>query len=361
MTDGTRDSSRPSFVQRTLIVLALTIAAVGVVGLLYVMRSLLMLIFGAMLFAVVLSHLAGWFARILPWRVPRRYRVGAVVAVLVALASLAGLGFASSMQAQVAGIRQRIERTVAEVSDAARELPLVDMEQQRSQLEWLLPASGKTMSLAQSLFASTFGAIIDVLILIFLALYFAASPEPYLDGVRRLMPRSWRSPASELFAKSDAMLWRWMVGRILAMALVGVAFGIGLAFLGVPMAVEMGIFAGLASFVPNIGAVVAVIPALLLAIQQGTNTAIGVLVLYTAIQFVESYFVTPLVQQHQVHLPPALVILAQIVAGLVFGFWGLVFATPLVGIGMLWVNRLYVEPVIEGHSLPETDGARQAS
>ena len=113
------------------------------------------------------------------------------------------------------------------------------------------------------------------------------------------------------------------------------------------MPVELGIFAALVTFIPNIGGVAAVIPALLLATQQGTTALVSVLVLYLAIQFAESYLVTPMVQEHQVSLPPALVILSQIVSGLVFGFWGIVFATPLMAIVQLWVKRLYVEDWLE--------------
>lgn len=162
-----------------------------------------------------------------------------------------------------------------------------------------------------------------------------------------MVPLSWREPLSELLSDSGDTLWRWMLGRLLSMVVVGVVFAVGLALLGVPMPVELGLFAAVVTFIPNIGAIAAVIPALLLAANQGSGAALGVLGLYVAIQFTESYLLTPLVQQKQVALPPALVILSQVVAGLVFGFWGIVFATPLMAIVALWIRRLYVEGFIE--------------
>ncbi|WP_037227258.1 AI-2E family transporter, partial [Rhodopirellula baltica] len=100
-------------------------------------------------------------------------------------------------------------------------------------------------------------------------------------------------------------------------------------------------------FIPNIGGIAAVVPALLLASQQGSTALISVLVLYLVIQTIESYLITPMVQEHQVELPPAMVILAQIIGGLVFGFWGIVFATPMFAVSMLWIKQIYVEDWLE--------------
>ena len=71
--------------------------------------------------------------------------------------------------------------------------------------------------------------------------------------------------------------------------MIGVATGVGLWLLDIPMAFMLGAVAGLISFVPTIGAVVAILPAMLLAFQVGQQTVLYVLVLYLAIQLVESY------------------------------------------------------------------------
>lgn len=200
------------------------------------------------------------------------------------------------------------------------------------------------------LVATTFGGLADCLILVILAAYFALSPEKYRNGAIRLLPFTWRDRSSNLLDQSGETLWRWMLGRLLAMAIVGILFGIGLTIIGIPMSVELGIFAGLVTFIPNIGGLLAVVPALLLATRQGSTAALSVLVLYLVVQFVESYLITPKVQEHQVALPPAAVILAQILAGLLFGFWGVVFATPMVAVSLLWVNNLYVEGWLQANA-----------
>jgi predicted PurR-regulated permease PerM len=70
--------------------------------------------------------------------------------------------------------------------------------------------------------------------------------------------------------------------------------------------------------------------------------ALWVAGLYLAVQTVESNFVTPLIQQRTIHLPPAYVFAAQLVFGLLFGLLGLALATPIAAALLTIVNRLYV-------------------
>lgn len=97
---------------------------------------------------------------------------------------------------------------------------------------------------------------------------------------------------------------------------------------------------------PNFGPVVAAVPAVLLGLLSGPGTALWVLGLYTAIQIVESYVVTPLVQERTVSLPPGLTITAQVILGATSGVLGLALATPLLATGLVLVRRLYVEDVL---------------
>lgn len=64
-------------------------------------------------------------------------------------------------------------------------------------------------------------------------------------------------------------------------------------------------------------------------------------------QSVESYLVTPLIQQRTISLPPGLTISAQIGMGLLFGAGGVVLATPLAAAGLVAVKKLYVEDILE--------------
>jgi predicted PurR-regulated permease PerM len=142
---------------------------------------------------------------------------------------------------------------------------------------------------------------------------------------------------------------RWLLGQLLAMMFVFVLTGLGLRAIGVRAALALALLAGLAEFVPIIGPVVSAIPALLIALAEGWQTALWTLLLYLAIQQVESNLITPLVQHRVVSLPPAVALFALVAFGLLFGSLGVLFATPLavvifVGVKKLWVRETLGEP-----------------
>ncbi|MCR9208248.1 MAG: AI-2E family transporter [bacterium] len=337
-----------AFTRRVLLASGIVLLVVAIAGLLYVARNLLPLIFGSVLIAVVLNQLADLVGRWSPLDLSRNMRVGLVISTIAVLSCLTMYSFANSAAQKVAQFKDRIENSVQESFESVKQQPLVeDHLKEDAKLSSMMPSSGKSIGLAKNFFTSAFGGMADLLILLFLSIYFAVSPDKYRVGAIRLLPTGWREKTSNLLTESSTMLWRWMIGRLIAMALVGIVFGIGLAVIGVPMPLELGVFAGLVTFIPNIGGIAAVVPALLLASQQGSTALVSVLALYVVIQTIESYLITPMVQEHQVELPPAMVILAQIIGGLIFGFWGIVFATPMFAVSMLWIKQLYVEDWLE--------------
>jgi predicted PurR-regulated permease PerM len=130
------------------------------------------------------------------------------------------------------------------------------------------------------------------------------------------------------------------------MSLVGILTALGLWLLGVPLALILGLIAALLEFVPYIGTILSAVPAILLALLQGPMQALWVVLLYFVIQSIESYLLTPLVQQRVVSLPPALVLAAQVLMGVLFGAWGIILATPLTAALLVLVQMLYIEDIL---------------
>jgi predicted PurR-regulated permease PerM len=98
------------------------------------------------------------------------------------------------------------------------------------------------------------------------------------------------------------------------------------------------VLAGLFEFIPLIGPVLALGPALLLALADSPQQAAWVLLLYSVVQTSESYIITPLVQRRAVELPPVLTITAQIALSWAAGPVGLVVAVPLTAVVMLYLR-----------------------
>ena len=127
---------------------------------------------------------------------------------------------------------------------------------------------------------------------------------------------------------------------------VGVTSTIGLWLLGVTSALALGMLAGLLTFVPYLGPLIAAVVAILVGLADGTATAVWVALLYLGIQLTEG-MLEPLVQQRAVYLPPVLLLVSQLALGVLVGFVGIVLATPLAAALMVMVQMLYVEDVLQ--------------
>ena len=194
--------------------------------------------------------------------------------------------------------------------------------------------------------AGTFGVLGGVLLVFILGFYFALQPETYRKGFLVLVPGGYRERMGDVIAQTTDALWRWMLGRLVGMAVITVGSTIGLWMIGIPLPLTLGILAGILTFIPNIGPILAAVPPLIFGWQQGGNSLWLVLGLYLGLQFLESYFLTPLITQHQVSLPPGLTLSAQLLFGILGGMLGLALASPIAVIGQVVLRELYVKDVL---------------
>jgi predicted PurR-regulated permease PerM len=181
---------------------------------------------------------------------------------------------------------------------------------------------------------------------ILLAIYLAIEPNTYLNGFVKLFPVSKRQRTLEVLGTMGETLRQWMLGKFLAMLIIGFATTVGLEIIGVPLALTLGLIAALLTFIPNFGPIIAVTPAILFALVGSPVKALYVLGLYFGIQMVESYLITPLIERETVSLPPVLTIIFQVFMGIFVGGLGLVLASPLLAIILVLVKMVYIEDVL---------------
>ncbi len=168
----------------------------------------------------------------------------------------------------------------------------------------------------------TFGVILVA------ALYIAAAPQSYVDGLVGLLPPAQRAPTRHVLDEVGRTLWGWLVGQFLDMLAVGVLCGVGLILLGMPLVFILALIAGLLNFVPYIGAIAGAVPAVLIALSISGQEALSVALLYLGVQTFEGNVMAPLIQRRTIDLPPALTILSQTALGVIFGLFGVILATP---------------------------------
>jgi predicted PurR-regulated permease PerM len=184
-------------------------------------------------------------------------------------------------------------------------------------------------------------------IVVFVGLYIAADPAPYYGGLLRLVPPRRRRRATEVAQVVEQALRRWLLSRFVAMGIVGSVTAVGLWLLNIQLALTLGLLSGLLTFIPYLGAIVSLVPALLLALTQGMGVAVYVVLLYIGVHVLEGYLVTPLIEQKAVQLPPALSIASQVILWTLAGAWGLALASPIAATLLIVVNMLYIEDELE--------------
>lgn len=179
-------------------------------------------------------------------------------------------------------------------------------------------------------FSSTLGSVISFLIFLIVGFYLAIMPGRYLVGVLYPLNEKHKGRVWDVFSQIAHALRYWLVGKVVAMFVIGSLTYIGLWFLDISLAFILGLLAGLLAFIPYVGAIVAAIPAILIAYTISPLTAIYVLIVFLVVHFLEGYLITPFIEQRTVAIPPALTIMGQILLYVLVGGIGLVLASPLI-------------------------------
>ncbi len=177
--------------------------------------------------------------------------------------------------------------------------------------------------------------------------FLASNPRLYRRGFVKLFPPARHRQIDRTLLASGEALRGWLLAQLVSMTIVGVLTGIGVWAIGLPAPLALGLLAWLAEFVPVVGPIVSAIPALLLASTEGATTVLWTLLLYIAIQQLESDVITPMVQQRIVALPAGLVLLSVLAMGILFGPIGIVVASPLGVVIYVSVKKLYVRDVLD--------------
>lgn len=305
----------------------------------------LILVFACILFAILLYKLSDIIHR--RFGLKRKLALGVVVLLLSAIVGFGGWAMAPQISEQSTQLAKEIPAAVERLQGEVSQHPLLKRvvselpapEEIVKQMSSIVPNAGL-------FFSGVIGALGNVVIIIFVGIYFAATPGVYTGGFIRLIPQHKRGRAREVLDEMGDSLSSWLLGKALSMLIVGTTTAIGLSLLGVPLALILGVIAGLLDFIPYLGPIMAGIPAVLLALSISPDLALYALMLFAAINMLEGYVLQPMIEAKAIDLPPALVIVMQLVFGTLFGFAGVALATPLAAVLSVLVKMLYIEDVL---------------
>ncbi|MCC4586675.1 AI-2E family transporter [Xanthomonas melonis] len=178
--------------------------------------------------------------------------------------------------------------------------------------------------------------VINLALLPILAFYFLRDWDRLVERVAAVIPRAYIGTVSRLALESNDVLGGFIRGQFLVMLALGAIYATGLSIIGLNLGLLIGIIAGFISFIPYLGATTGIVLALLAAIVQAQGLdlklLIGVGVVFTVGQLLESYVLTPRIVGDKIGLHPVAVIFAVMAGGQLFGFLGMLLALPVAAV-----------------------------
>lgn len=315
----------------------------------WVLRDVVLLAFGAVILAVIIRALA----QPLITRIGIRERWAILLVVVGLFVVTVGMSwlFGHQATAQLRGLGERLPRAIESIhtwlqGHAAGQVVIEKMSGVAEDTEWLQGA--------RAFFTISVTTVGHALLMLFAGIYLAANPTLYVRGFVSLFPIRHRPKIKGALTESGVALRKWLLGQMISMVTVGTLTGLGLWAIGAPLPLALGIMAGLLEFIPVVGPIIAIVPGVLVAFTDGPQTALYATIVYLVVQQLEGNVIMPIAQRWAVELPPAYGLISLVAFGLLFGFLGIFFGSPLAVVIMCLVQNLYIKHGLESAS-PRTE------
>lgn len=323
---------------------------------LWQVRQLLLLLFTAVVLATVLNRVVKRFRcsglqRI--WAVALSF--GSLVVILGLITWLVVPPFVDQFQQLIQLVPtgwQQFEATLSWLEARVLRPFFPGVPDIGSLLDQFQPEISALLQRSLDFFSASLEALVQILLVLVLTLMLLVNPQPYRDLFIRLFPAFYRRQARETLDRCEESLGQWAIGALAEMVFVGTLSGIGLWIFGVPLVLAHALIAGLLNFIPNIGPMLSVILPMAVALLDAPWKALAVLILYTVIQQIESYWLTPTVMAKQVSLLPAITLTVQIFFASFFGFMGLLIALPLTVVAKVWLEAVFIRDILDRWQQP---------
>ncbi len=188
-----------------------------------------------------------------------------------------------------------------------------------------------------STLGGVFGWVSLTLAAVVFSVYLVIEHDKVLDfGLIRITSDEKRERVKRLVLDLERKLGGWLLGQAVVSTIAGTVLGLTLALFGVPFALPMGVLIALFSAIPSLGATVASIPPLLIAlITKGPLSAFIILLIFLVYQQIENNFIIPKVMGGAAGVKPMLILFSAIIFLILFGVWGAVLSVPAIVIGKI--------------------------
>ncbi|MBK7883356.1 MAG: AI-2E family transporter [Chitinophagaceae bacterium] len=338
--DNADNNNGYTFPQRVWITGSILALIVLILSLLKTAFNVFLLILAGVLIAVFFRAVSSLIEKKTKWNVGLCLTISVIGTVLIITSTFWLVG--AEVQSQLSQLSETLPGSIQSAKEKLSQHPIgKKIIQTLSSPQMPEKAKG----FAATFFKTTFGILGDIYVILFLGIFFTVSPQQYKKGIVQLVPKSGRRKTNIILNNIVNLLKKWLKGKLFAMLVVFILTAVGLIIMGIPMWLALALIAGILSFIPNFGPLIALIPAVLVGLMQGPVTAGLVAGLYILVQVIESNFITPFVENKLINIPPALIIISQLVMGILIGGWGLLLASSLMIIVMVIVQETYIKSI----------------
>lgn len=266
--------------------------------------------------------------------------LASIISVLLIVLFMAGLlwlliGQVESLSRDVPQIQQKFNQLTENVQSWIMEKFTIRKEKLQ---QYVQSGSQKALSMvgtqAQNFISGFMSTTADILLSLIYTFCFLYYRDKLNEFILRVVSEDKKNRTKEVIANTSQVARQYLAGRLLLILFLAIFYSIGFSIIGLKHALFLSIFAAIFSLIPYIGNVIGILfPAVMAIIySNGMSDLIGVAVVFSIVQFIESYILEPVVVGGQVNLNPFFVILGVVLGGIVWGIPGLILAIPIIGI-----------------------------
>jgi predicted PurR-regulated permease PerM len=336
-----------------------------ILGLGFYLLYRFMLLTGDVWIALVVSYLIAYLLNpFVSWVERKTNRVIGMVALLFAL--LLFLGFVSLLGVQISNQFSAIVLQVPSLLETLQEVPyrlgrLIDprfgntFEQIYVGLQGFIQGllndflprlestqgSGSSQTVLQTL-VQLGGGGAQVGIIFVLSIYFIYNFDRYTRSFIRAFPHRYRPKIEELTSTAGQSVGSYVRGQVFISVVVGFLTFLGLSFVGVPLALALGVLTAICNLIPYLGPIIASVPTVIIAFTEGNTQVIGALITLLVVNQIDANIISPMIMSQTSEVDPVTVIVAILFGIAFFGLLGAVIAVPLAAFLKVLYTNYYI-------------------
>lgn len=319
----------------------------------YFIRETIPILVLALLVAYLLNPIVTFLARRL--KIPRIAAAALTYVALIAILIETAILVAPNIANQVSSLIADFDSLVVRFLQVGAQLPLLSnwvsgmdaahvSQQLRSELGSLAEQSPRFIAGAAS-------SIFNVFVILVLSFYIVKDADVLPARIRQALPPAYHDDFDRIARELDDVWSGFLRGQVVLSLIIGTVTTIALTILGVRSSLLLGILAGLLEVVPTIGPIIAMIPAVGIALFQGsanwaidpTLFAVIIVITYFVIQQLENHIIVPNVLGASVNLPPVVILAGTVVGASLAGILGVFLAAPVLATARLFFRYIFLK------------------